>query len=561
MILEVDRQTFDRLLGPRPKIIFASIDAEAAQSLAEDDPSPCMEVDFLIFHPPAAASPARLHALAGVNGQYDPLPAPPGGPCILAALTAEARGDLTDLAAWWFGGRRDTESSILDLSDRGLHRDEDIASVRAAIDRRLLAAICKDLRSADERVAHLNSQLYELRLEYGQARDVLGRLQSYLLNLQPAFHLIETQQPSGLAYPQGDASPGRVTQPLPMSAAGLAAIDLFSPSSPREPLGDGRLLVALNAKETDSPLANWSIPYDRLGRGWFRCLLPVASASPIHHLDLVITWQTVRGRPPSLALSSVGAFPEVWATDESSPLGGALAYTAWGSLPGAVIRAPVRDCACVSAGTPLPLSMEQSLRSQDFQRIRPTAVAPFQYTHPLGEALGFRLHPLQHTLASAALPRACMAGTDRLLATVQIRNERAQYSVEYAMCLTDADAKCDAFPAAPESDRRVIGFSGWQTVPADNQSHLVVLELDRPLAAPADLHFATRMKEQRPIDDHWADWLDLRIRVRYGAVTGYESPGTEPGSEDLPPPAGASGTGWGILEAAAPLPTGKQIGV
>lgn len=525
MSVEAEHRIIDRLLAPHPKIVLAGVDASAIREMLDDADAIPAGLDLVIFRPGTASSPARLHAAEESDGQFVPMPAPPSGLCVLAALSDAGRGHLDELAVWWSERRPDAAPVVLDMRACFSDSRADHSSCRSVLYRHLFNLAYQGLRDADNRLAQLNGQLYELRVEYDQARGVMRQLQDHLFRLnQSPFRLIEMLSPSNQSYPRGAAEPGSVTQPLPTSAEGLAAIDLHSPEEPPKAIGEGHLMIVLQARGAAAPLAAWRVPYDRLARGWFRCAFPVALTVLEHNLEIVVSWHTIRGKAPRLAFSPVEAFPEMWASDEGSPLGAALAHAIWGATPGARIPVSAPGWSSFAAESPRRMTFEYCLEPLDFVRLKATTTADFRYAHPLADVPGFRLHPLENKLATAVLSRACLPNSDRLLATVQVRNDKASFPVEYAMCLTEVSAWKSSFPTALENDRRVVAFSGWQTVPADNQPHFVALALDRPLTAPADLHFATRMKDGRPIAQHWADWLELRIRVRYGAVTGCELP-------------------------------------
>jgi hypothetical protein len=509
----------DRLMSPEPKIIVAPADADAARGLLRDWTSESSEWQWLIFESSAHSQPMRICPLQNIDCTSTPLSTIPGGPCVLALWSDQGRKQLAELAAWWRDQCPAMPAKIVDLSDTR----SDSSSARATLYRQLYEAARDELRCSDERVGGLQGELYELRTEYEQARGVLKRIQDYCAPLSP-FRLIEILQPADRAYPFSADSPNSLVQPLPTSAGGLAAIDLFSPSPSPGTLGEGDLMVFLRGREVEAPLAAWRIPYDHLGRGWIRCALPVALIAPVHHVDLKLQWRTLHGSRPQMALAGLKAFPEIPASVEDAPLDGALAFALWGALAGTSIRVPTPGWSRATGASTGGFTVEYLLEGEDILRIKPMSSAHFPYMHPLPDLPGIRLHPLDHTLATAVLKNACLADTDRVIATGQVRHVGATLPVEYAMCLTDSSTRCPYFPPNPEKDARVVGFSGWQVIESDHQPHFVILELDRPLTAPADLHFATRMRNCAPITNHWADWLEVRIRLRYSAFSGVQWP-------------------------------------
>jgi hypothetical protein len=230
-----------------------------------------------------------------------------------------------------------------------------------------------------------------------------------------------------------------------------------------------------------------------------------------HQLELVVAGHTERGQGPELGLAAVGPWQELSATVGGWPLGQALALMTWTGLPGSRVgtgRSALGDAAAGHVA-------EYGLTMEDLGRVRPTTDTPMYYLHPLNDRTGLRLNPIGTTTSAGLLTRACFPGTGGVAATVQIRSDRARFPVSFAMCLTDAAARCERFPAAPEEDERVVGFSGWQQVPPDDLPHALVIHLARPLTAPADLHLATRMEEGHDFWYHFAVWLDVRVQMHY----------------------------------------------
>lgn len=523
MSIEADPRILDRLQAPHPKIVVATADSDAAHCLWAGRGGASTDAELLIFQPATPTSPATLHYPMSHYGATAPLICPPGGICLLASFSENGQSQLGELSDWWHEQWPDTAPKIVDMRNGTPDGPSAVDAQRSALDRHLFELTHEELRLADERIARLHGELHELRTEYEQARGVLKRIQDYCAPLSP-FRAIEFFRPSDVTYQLSDADAKSIRQRLPTSAAGLAAIDLYSPAPSNGTIGEGELMVVLQACDAAAPLAAWRIPYDRLGRGWVRCAFPVASTLRAHQVELAISWRTLAGAPPCLALHPMTTFPELCARADDSRLDGALAMGLWGTLPGTSIRVPTPGWCSTGGASPSSFTVEYGLEMEDIHRIKPTASASFPYMHPLPDITGFRLHPLEDTLATATLARACKADTDRVLATAQIRHTEASIPVEYALCLTDAKARCPYFPPSPEQDGRVVGFSGWHTIPADHQPHLVSLELESPLKDTADLHFATRMQNQAPITHHWADWLEVRIRLRYREFSGVELP-------------------------------------
>src|SRR5262245_49391754 len=105
MNIETDIQTLDKLLAPRPKVVFAESDHAAAQDLLNGNSNGDAFLDYLVFRPATHASAAGLRELSPSTAgtAATTVPAPPSSMCVLAALTDEGHAQLGEFAAWWSG--------------------------------------------------------------------------------------------------------------------------------------------------------------------------------------------------------------------------------------------------------------------------------------------------------------------------------------------------------------------------------------------------------------------------------------------------------------------------
>lgn len=523
MTIQASQRIIDTLYGPKIKVVFAAADAEAVERVLAAGGPETNGLEPLSFDPVGESDGGQLQDLAGPDGEFISLVAPPSGLCALAALSEHGHRQLDAFANWWQKHGGGKPPAVLELHRFASAGADDNNRKLTELYGHLLRIAWESIRKSDESQANLSGELYELRKEYEQTRHALRRWQGELDRLKKtSCHIVYVMPESERTFrPERDCT---VRQMLPISAEGLAGFDLFCPIDRHHNGRQGFLLVVLHDPQTQSALAHWRIPYDAFERGWCGFMLPAALTDPIHRPEITVMWQTAGGRPLSLALSPVGAFDEMSATVDGKPMGAALAFIAWGALPGSKIDAKHRVWCQLNETGVESNCIEYRLDHYDVSRIKACTAAEFTYMHSLPDAPGFRLHPLEHKLAAAVLPRACHAGTDRVVATAQIRRNEAKHRVEYAMCMTDASIECRVFPDSPGQDERVVGFSGWQSVASDGRPHAVTLSLPEPLTTPADLHFATRMGGSHPITYHCADWLELRIRLRHCVADRLEEP-------------------------------------
>lgn len=516
--LRADRRAVDGLYGGRFKLIVPSNDAPLIAEAIDGADSASIGLMLLTFE--ASGEAGTLASIPRSDCEWTDVSQPPTGVCVMAAASQVGREQLGPLATWWAERSPADVPAIISL-DGAASTGLPVGSTEPTVLLRYLLRLAwEQVFASERRVAEARGALYELRCECEQLRGALLGMQDRLWSLGDRMllltHLLEPCDSTHA--PRADAG-ARVRQFLPISAEGFAGFDLHSPSTPN--VGRGHLLITLASRDHDRSLGTWRVDYDALGRGWFRCAFSSALSDPCHALELVVDWKTLAGNSPALSLSRVGAFRELAAQTAGQPLGGALAMMLWSGVPGSRVLPPADGG--TSPTCPPADAVEYALSDSDFRRARPLVSAHFQYCHPLDDRPGIRLHPLEGTLASAILQRACAAGTDRLVAVGQIRNGEAQFPVEYGMCLVDSAAQVSEFPTAPESDDRVLGFSGWQPVAADGQVHALTLSLQRPLDRPADLCLATRMPGALAITHEWADWLEIRVRLRAGSVTRVEA--------------------------------------
>ncbi len=523
MTMHVERQVIDRLFGQRPKLIVGAADAERIESAVAGDLSGSVGVELVAFHPADGNGPPRLRSASGQTDDLIQLPAPPSDPCMLATLSDAGRQEITSFVAWW-NERGHAEPQVLDLRLDG----KPGGNWQAALYRALFRLAWDDAVRSDRSAAELRRELVELRREHEQARGILqSRAEEYERLRYAVCHLMTILPPGNASFAPSGTSATTLRQSLPLSAEGLAGFDLFSLPQAKTGPRDGFVVVTLIARETNAELAHWRIAYSQMVGGPIRCGLPVALAAPMHLLAIQVDWHTRIGDAPALALSSVGPIHELSAVVEGRPLTGALAMSVWGALPGN----PVNPTTAMWGRLPRADDDDASeyVMSHYMARaIRPLAASSCNYAHALDDVPGFRLHPLEDELATAVVPAACLPGTSRVAAIVQIRNALANHPVEYAFAVADSTARLSEFPDPATRDHRVHGHSNWQTIPPDGLPHVITLVLDRPLTAMADFIAATRMPGGCPSANAWADWLEIRVSMR-NTVAAQATPRPEVG--------------------------------
>ena len=164
--------------------------------------------------------------------------------------------------------------------------------------------------------------------------------------------------------------------------------------------------------------------------------------------------------------------------------------------------------------------VEYSLKTEDIENLslyvpplpwKPDGWYPFQQR---GDG-SFMLHPLGDRATTLQLLHGCPPGVERITAVVKITSPQARGDVQYAIAASNSPEGGELLDLTDlASDPRFLAFSGWQLIPRDDAPHVLALDFAEPLVEPAHLILATRMP---PGVDHawaWADWLEVRLRVR-----------------------------------------------
>jgi Family of unknown function (DUF6212) len=507
MELLLDAALLGRFLDLRPKVVVASCDALAAVSLDDSTDPP---FDVWVFMPDAATSAVRPQAVLPTNGgKVIAVPNPPAATCVLAAQTEQGAEALEVLRAWWLANGPSPAAPVLRC------RDGDSAAVE--IMGVLLRSAQQELRDLAAQVNGTTAQMYELRCEYDQIRVAVEGLQGQILRLRQRPHLLTVSlPPNGRVFAPHEGH-GALVQSLPVSAEGLAGVDLHFPAC--GPVADdAQVLVHLHARDIGRDLGAWRLLAQHLGKGWVRCWLPEVLAVTSHNVEVRVEWLGAGGCVPAVSLASAGDWHEMLARPQGSAvaLEDCLALTAWaGGVPGIPLKCGPWACAIQDDNR-----IEFSLCREEIERMllhvpmaeeKPAQWYPFQV-----RADGsFLLHPLGSLATTLQLTNGCPPGLDRVTAVVKITQPLAQGDALYALAVARGDeANTSMDHADLASDPRFLAFSGWQRVPRDQAPHVLVLDFAEPLVQPAHLLLATRMP---PGVDHgwvWAEWLDIRLRVQ-----------------------------------------------
>ena len=283
--------------------------------------------------------------------------------------------------------------------------------------------------------------------------------------------------------------------------------------------------MQLHAVDSGRDLGAWLLRPQHLGKGWVRCWLPEVSAEASHDLEARITWLGDSGSLPAISLGNFGDWHEQRASLQGSPevLGGCLALSVWtGGVPGTMLKGGPVWCSPQRDG-----SVEYCLDAQEIASMQlhvppalglPADWEPFQLRHDDT----FILHPLGDLATTLRLNNGCTPDLDRVTAFVKIGHPLAQSEVMYALAAVEDEGASARMDQPLASDPRILAFSGWHTIARDSAAHAVVMNFDKPLTKPAHLILATRMPTGANNAWAWAEWLEVRLRVRGSQVPAIE---------------------------------------
>ena len=185
----------------------------------------------------------------------------PPSQCLgLIALSADGKRELEALADWWSARTRGETPDVVML-------DAD-TNLSDALARFLAGGLLRNALAASRTIVQLRRDLAELREEHETTHTILTMLGRAVSRWQvPPLSCELVLHPGSSALgPTRDGEAFGLRQRLPIPSQGLAAIALHMVKGTA--VASGRLLVALNARESGVNLVTWGVPYDQVTSGW-----------------------------------------------------------------------------------------------------------------------------------------------------------------------------------------------------------------------------------------------------------------------------------------------------
>lgn len=167
----------------------------------------------------------------------------------------------------------------------------------------------------------------------------------------------------------------------------------------------------------------------------------------------------------------------------------------------------------IAVNSPVINSNPVASPSIDLQQIKlrdvssPLLPAKFKKVKLIEQENKIQIHPTKEGETIAIVSNAIKSGTTKVESTVCTENEAAS-TIEYAMAVIAQDDNTIA-RLAIASPTSALGFSGWQSVPA-NTLHNLEVALNTATEDICHLVVATRLPQNSSQSNAWARWLNIK---------------------------------------------------
>jgi Family of unknown function (DUF6212) len=434
-----------------------------------------------------------------------PLDHPPTFCLALLAMSTAAKQELDALRDAWSGGGEGflPKPIFVDLA-------EGPEAAWGAVYRSLFDAIAGSFSSSAARLVALQRQYTAFRIVHDQLQNAFDTVENFLSRSQllPTWLAFACEPTEIVVGPKSTNAPFRLTQLLPVSSQGLAALELHA--VPADPRANGVLTVSVAACEDGRILGDWAIPYEALPEGWVFLDLPEIDTAPRQSVLLSAVWNTQSGRPPKLSLTQLQPVPESRVRivgDEDHRR--SLALRLHIGLPGS--RRIAHPFHIGVIGQPHISRLGRRLAPSVLLRFAELDGRPDR--EPLvslvENSAAIELRPVNGSMTVARLPGALPAKARRLTATIKTEDPTGPL-VEYALLALDPRGSYKRVLTKGLLNGLPGGFSGWLSIHPNfkTQIHLTV---EKPAVKPLDLYLATRLAEGQAAEFAQARWLEFIV--------------------------------------------------
>jgi hypothetical protein len=359
----------------------------------------------------------------------------------------------------------------------------------------LSQAFAKLAHSAHVDAAQQRMALAALRRDYVEMETSFKGLEDYIVSqhLPPMWSAFELAAGKGwISYGGPPRDDIVIEQPLPVSARGIAAIELHVAFLHAH--ATGQLEVALHANDDPEPGHVWTVDYAALRNGWNLFQFTDANTMPNVTVRLVVKLHTKTGSAPSISVGEI-MVPEKFRP--RGPLGlwstSALAVQVWKGVPGVRIPRFHNAIAAKEAAQQFGqvLSPNQMRTAALLFAPMPEKTEGINYWQKEAAIL---VHPRADGLTCAVIKGVDVQDLVAIRAVVNLANEKAQ-PVEFAVTAI----KADTFNPSAVNEL----FAQWTAVKPLSWSE-VFDPLGETIGGPVDILLATRMERNKKPDQAWA---------------------------------------------------------
>lgn len=314
---------FEKFYSSEFKVIVSTLDREAVKKL---DLASAFHVYALNL---TANSDGLISPLNTENdGDWISLITPPQFCIALLAFSGQSQNELTLLKDWW------SSTGFLEVPELVYYDEEKFNP--SELNNIFINYLINKWRDTAERSTMLQSQLCSLRMAHEELQNTFARYEDFLsyARIPPVQLRFITEPTDEVAFTAArGGKPLRFAQRLPISSRGLAIIEIHVRIPDKK--AEGVLSASVSTLEDPQELASWRIPYQAMHPGWMRLVLPKIWSGPKLTAELYLTFETHKGKAPTLSLTPPQLLPEACLRlDNGTEVDRSLALRLWTGLPG-----------------------------------------------------------------------------------------------------------------------------------------------------------------------------------------------------------------------------------
>lgn len=323
LTINILKNDFVKFYSSEIKVIVSKLDREAVKKL--DLPS-----SFRIYEFNLSDESQGLIIPFGTekDGDRIQLTTPPQLCIALLAFSRQSQNELKRLKDWWSRAGFFEDLELVYFEEEKISLSE--------LNNVFVDYLIDKWTDTAERSTILQRRLTSLRIAHEELQNTFARYEDFLSYARiPPVQLRFTGEPTDKVSMTVDhhGNPLSFVQRLPISSRGLAMIEIHVNMPDQN--AEGVLNASINILEDPQELASWQIPFHAIRQGWMRLVLPNIWSGPKLTAELYLTWETLKGKAPTLSLTTPQLLPEACLKlNNGTKLDRSLALRLWTGLPG-----------------------------------------------------------------------------------------------------------------------------------------------------------------------------------------------------------------------------------